>query len=69
MKITQKVSFNFASEASYEFQLWGQIVLPDRSILIGQKLMENVKLQKFNFGNFKTLCRDHESFDEAKNTW
>ena len=25
----------------------GQTVLPDRSLLIGQKLMENVKIEKF----------------------
>ena len=25
----------------------GQIVLPDRSVLIGQKLVENAKIQKF----------------------
>ena len=25
----------------------GQTVLPDRSVLIGQKLVENVKIQKF----------------------
>ena len=45
-KILEKVSFNFASEASYEFQLCGQIVLPDRSILIGQKSVENAKIEK-----------------------
>ena len=26
---------------------FGQTVLPDRSILIGQKLMENAKIKKF----------------------
>ena len=53
----------FASEASYVYILsgqngpfWGsfskpeacgQIVLPDRSLLIGQKMVENAKIEKF----------------------
>ena len=28
-------------------QIGGQTVLPDKSILIGQKLVENAKIQKF----------------------
>ena len=66
MKITEKVSFNIASEASYVYILngqklienakngpfWqvfenkacGQIMLPDWSVLIGHKLMENAKI-------------------------
>ena len=70
MKITEKVSFNIASEASYVYILsgqkliknakkwsilasfWkpeacGQTVLPDRSVLVGQKLVENAKIKKF----------------------
>ena len=70
MKITGKVSFNIASEASYVYILsgqkfiknakkgpfWrvfekpeacGQTVLPDRSVIIGQKLAENAKIKKF----------------------
>ena len=35
----------------------GQTVLPDRSILIGQKLLENAKIQCDILGDFKTLCR------------
>ena len=37
----------------------GQTVLPDRSVLIGQKLVENAKIQKFNcdiLSNFQTMC-------------
>ena len=72
LKITEKVSFNIASEASYVYILsgqkfikmakigpfWrvfeksegcGQTVLPDRSVLIGQKLMENAKIKKRHF--------------------
>ena len=81
LKITEKVSFNIASEASYVYILsgqkilkmpkminfgeflkswiFGQTVLPDRSILIGQKLVENGKLQKFKcdiLSNFQTMC-------------
>ena len=42
-------------------------VLPDKSLLIGQKLAENVKVKKLscdNFGNFQTLCKD--AFWEVK---
>ena len=68
LKITEKVSFNIASEASYVYILSGQkliknatngpfwrffskpeaccqTVLPDRSVLLRQKLMENAKIQ------------------------
>ena len=53
---TEKVSFNIASEASYDC---GQTVLPDRSVLIGQKLVENAKVRKVKcdiLGDFQTLC-------------
>ena len=68
MKITEKVAFNIAREASYIYilsgqklikntkrqkcfilasfwkpEVYGQTVLPDRSILIGQKLVEKAK--------------------------
>ena len=36
-------------------KVFGQTALPDRSILIGQKLVENAKTEKFKwdiFGNF-----------------
>ena len=69
LKITEKVSFNIASEASYVYNLsgqklikndkngpfWrvlenlklaGQTVLSDRSVLIRQKLVKSVKMQK-----------------------
>ena len=85
LKITEKVSFNIASNASYVYilsgqkliekcQKWstlasfwkskacGQTVLPDRSILYGRKLMENLenaKIEKLKcdiLGDFQTLC-------------
>ena len=37
----------------------GQTVLPDRSVIIGQKLVENAKIKKFNchiLSNFQTKC-------------
>ena len=46
LKIVEKVSFDIASEASYIYILSGQTVLPDRSISIGQKIVENAKIQK-----------------------
>ena len=65
LKITEKVSFNIVSEASYDYILsgqqliknakmvhWGacgQTVLPDRSVLIGQKLVESANIQKFKY--------------------
>ena len=75
LKITEKVSFNIASKASYFYilsgqkliknakngQFWrvfdkpeacGQTVLPDMSLLIGQKLVENAKIQKLTNGTF-----------------
>ena len=52
LKITEKVSFSIASEASYVYILmnfwkleaYGQTVLPDRSVSIGQKLVEIAKI-------------------------
>ena len=59
LKITEKVSFNIASEASYVYILsgqkllknaknepeaCGQTVLPDWLVLIGQKLVESAKI-------------------------
>ena len=37
----------------------GQTVLPDRAVLIGQKLVKNAKIQKFKcdiLSNFQTMC-------------
>ena len=31
-------------------------MLPDRSILLGQKLVKNAKIKNFTFGNFQTIC-------------
>ena len=42
----------------------GQTVLPDRSLLIGQKLAENAKIQKFKcdiLSNFQTMWRHPDS--------
>ena len=39
-------------------EVWSQTVLPDRSILMGQKLIENAKIEKSIcdiFGDFQTL--------------
>ena len=46
------------------WRVCGQTVLPDRSILIRQKLMENDKIEKFKWdilGNFQTLCLGQKS--------
>ena len=71
LKITEKVSFNNASEASAVYILsgqkfikntkngqfrkpeaYGQTVLPAKSFLIGQKLMENAKISKIQIRHF-----------------
>ena len=42
----------------------GQTVLPERSVLIGQKLIENAKIIKFKCdfkSNFQTLCTKRET--------
>ena len=44
LKITEKVTFNMAC---------GQTVLPDRSILIGQKLVKNAKIEKTQMRHFE----------------
>ena len=44
-------------------------MLPDRSVLIRQKLVENTKIQKFKcdiFGDFQTLCIQFE--EKLQNT-
>ena len=51
----------------------GQTVLPDRSILIGQKLMENAKIEKFKcdiLGDFSNtvLLPPNSNMDEKKPT-
>ena len=53
LKIVEKVSFDIASEASYIYILSGQTVLPDRSIVIGQKLLKNAKIQNSKMRHFE----------------
>ena len=41
----------------------GQTELPDRSVLIGQKLVENAAIEKFKcdiLGDFQTLCTSND---------
>ena len=43
---------------------YGQTVLPDMAVLIGQKLVESAKIQKFKcdiLSNFQTMCKGFES--------
>ena len=43
---------------------FGQTVLPDRSVLVGQKLVENSKIPKFKrdiLSNFQTMCTHSSS--------
>ena len=50
-----EINFDWKSED------YGQTVLPDKSLLIGQKLMANAKIVKFKwdiFGYFQTMCRN-----------
>ena len=46
-------------------------MLPDRSLLIGQKLVENAKIQKFKcdiLSNFQTMCRFTKRVDKSLNS-
>ena len=72
LKTTEKISYNMASDASYFYNLRGQKfiknaknvpeacdqrVLPDRLILIGQKLLKIAKKYKWDIvGNFAGFC-------------
>ena len=81
LKITEKVSFNIASEVSYVYFLSWQKLIKNtkngpfgeflktwslrsnsvtRQVLIGQKLVENAKIQKFKcdiLSNFQTMWK------------
>ena len=63
-------------------EAFGQLVLPDKSILIGQKLVENAKVQKFKFDilvDFQTLwrpvhwsklfCKNKTFWDDFQTVW
>ena len=89
MKITEKVSFKIASEASYVYNKSGQKfiknaknsqfgefwkseactqkVLPDRSLLIEQKLVENAKIELTKCVIFGAKNSNFRWFFEAKN--
>ena len=57
------------SELRLHYSFWkpeacGQTVLSDRSVLIGQKLVENAKMPKFIcdiLSNFQTMCKSPDS--------
>ena len=43
----------------WKTEAYGQTVLPEKSVLVGQKLVENAKIQKFKcdiLSNFQTIC-------------
>ena len=60
MKITENVSLDIASEASYGCISSGQkFVKNAKSIWIAQKLMENAKIENFKWyilSDFQTMC-------------
>ena len=44
-------------------EAWGHTVVPDRSFLKGQKMVENAKIQKIEcdiLSNFQTMCEISE---------
>ena len=56
MKIAQKVAFLQV----FETEATSQTVLPDRPVIIGQKLVENAKIENLKcdiLGDFQTLWR------------
>ena len=53
-------------------EAYGQTVLPDRSILIGQKLVENAKMLKFKYDildEFRLEKSHFEDFLEFVKSW
>ena len=57
MKITEKVAFNIASEASYVYIFSGQKIVYRLSYV----LVENAKIEKFKWdilSDFQTLCME-----------
>ena len=53
-----KVFITLRSATKWKPEAWSQAVLPDRSLLIGQKSVKNAKLQKFKcdiLSNFPTI--------------
>ena len=45
-------------------------MLPDKSVLIGQKLVENAKIEKFKcdiLDDFQTLCKAEKSLTSSMN--
>ena len=63
--ILQNDSFDFNPEFPDKLAIFlkaeacGQKVLPDRPIMIGQKLVENAKMEKFKWDilrNFQSFC-------------
>ena len=50
----------------------GQTVLPDRSVLTGQKLVESAKFEKFKYdilSNFQTMCRCYRTATGLHTVW
>ena len=59
IKTTKMVHFGHFGEF-LKIEACSQTVLPDRSLLIGPKLVENAKIKKFNcdiLSNFQTMFR------------
>ena len=91
LKITEKVSFNIASEASYVYIMSGQKLIKNAKngpfwrlfenmklavkqcyqtgqLLIGQKLVENAKIQKFKcdiLSDFQTMWKRKKPFEKS----
>ena len=64
-KLIKKCQKWFILASFWKPEACGQTVLPDMSVLIGQKLMENDKIQKFKcdiLSNFQTMCTDFQRF-------
>ena len=56
---------NMVNVASFWPEALDQIVLPDRTVLKGQKLMENAKIKKNRmrlFGWFSAKCTNDSTF-------
>ena len=61
----QNLIENAKNDSFWKPEACGQTVLPDRSLLIGLKLVENAKLKKFDFLVIFKQC-EHEIIIHAR---
>mgnify|MGYP007015632206 CR=1 FL=1 len=53
----------------WKHEVCGQTVLPDRSVLIGQKLVETAKIKCDILSNFQTMWAGFKEYENRLQTW